>query len=59
MFRFTIRDVLWLTLVVGAVLAGAIAYGTIRAENRRLQTIIESQELTIEQLIRSVQLLQK
>ena len=37
MFRFTIRDVLWLTLVVGLLLAWAAQYGLDRAARSSLQ----------------------
>jgi len=57
MFQFTIRDVLWLIVVVAVGLAGVVAYQSILSENRRLQTMIDSQEATIMDLNQSVQLL--
>ena len=53
--KFSIRDVLWLTLVVATVLASGIGYMNARTENRRLRTIIDFQEVTIEHLTKSVQ----
>lgn len=55
--KFSIRDMMWLTLVAAVVLAGVIGYVHVRTENHRLRTIIDSQEVTIEQLEKSVQLL--
>jgi hypothetical protein len=57
--KFSIRDLLWLTLVAGALLAGVISYVRVRTENHRLRTIIDSQEETIGNLIKSIQILQK
>jgi hypothetical protein len=56
MFRFTIRDVLWLTCLV-ALAIGTVAYYRLAAENRRLQGIINVQEDTIANLTESIQLL--
>jgi hypothetical protein len=56
MFRFTIRDVLWLTVVVALVI-GTVAYYRLLVENRRLQQIINAQEDTIESLTKSLQIL--
>ena len=62
MFRFSIRDVLWLSAVLAVGLAvgltGTAYYASARAEQRRLQAIIDAQESTIADLISSVQLLQ-
>ena len=59
MFRFTIRDVLWLTVVVAVGLGGVIAYGRAYSEIRRLAAIVDAQESTIADLVKSVDLLQK
>ena len=56
MFCFTIRDLLWLTVVVAVGLAGAVAYRSAQSENRRLQTIQAAQETTIKALTDIVQL---
>jgi len=59
MFHFTIRDILWLTVIVAVGLAGLVAYSTALTENGRLREIIDSQESTILELNKSVDLLLK
>jgi len=45
MFRFTIRDVLWLTVVVGLAFGWRVDYRNMRAENRELRGELEQARL--------------
>jgi hypothetical protein len=44
MFRFTIRDVLWLTTLIAVVLGGMLAYGRLHSLLVLQNRIIEEQE---------------
>ena len=41
MFRFTIRDVLWLTVVVGIVVAGMLAFNRLLYLNMTLDKVVQ------------------
>ena len=57
MFHFTIRDILWLTVVVAVGLAGLVAYNRAYSETHQLREIVDSQESTIVELSQSLELL--